>query len=113
VLVVFQVIRRATNYALVKPARETLFTIVSRDARYKAKNFIDTFVYRGGDALGAWSFSLLQAVGLSLAGIAFTAVPIAVIWATVGLYLGRRQSHMAANGKARCNPSPDRSVAAT
>jgi len=113
VLVVFQVIRRATNYALVKPARETLFTIVSRDARYKAKNFIDTFVYRGGDALGAWTFSLLQRVGLSLSGIAFTAVPIAVIWAAVGLYLGRRQSRLAANGETRRIASPDPSVTAT
>lgn len=96
VLVVFQIVRRATNYAVVKPARETLFTIISRDAKYKAKNFIDTFVYRGGDALGAWSFSLLQRVGVSLAAIAFIAVPTALVWTAVGLYLGRRQTRLAA-----------------
>ena len=113
VLVVFQVVRRATNYALVKPARETLFTIVSRDAKYKAKNFIDTFVYRGGDALGAWVFSLLQRVGLSLAGIALAAVPLALLWTAVGLYLGRRQSRLAAaeaNGRIKAT---DRSVTTT
>jgi len=94
VLVIFQVVRRAMNYALVKPARETLFTLVDRNVRYKAKSFIDTFVYRGGDALGAGLFSALTAAGLGLAGVAFTAVPMALVWGAVGLYLGRRQQQL-------------------
>ena len=95
VLVVFQIVRRAGNYALVKPARETLFTLVDRNVRYKAKSFIDTFVYRGGDALGAGMFSTLTAAGLGLAGLAYVAVPLAVVWGAVGLYLGRKQQRMA------------------
>ena len=88
VLVIFQVARRAANYALVRPARETLFTVLSREEKYKAKSFIDTFVYRGGDALGASCFDLLTRFGLGLAGIALTAVPFAVAWGAVGIYLG-------------------------
>jgi AAA family ATP:ADP antiporter len=105
VLVVFQIVRRATNYALVKPARETLFTVVSRDARYKAKNFIDTFVYRGGDALGAWGFSLLQRLGLGLSQLALAAVPLALVWAVVGFFLGRRQRRAAA-GESTTSAEP-------
>ena len=95
VLVVFQVVRRASNYALMRPARETLFTIVPPDQKYKAKSFIDTFVYRGGDAIGATVFESLTRIGLSLAGIAFTAVPVALVWGGIGLYLGRQQHRLA------------------
>ena len=95
VLVVFQVLRRAGNYALARPARETLFTIVNLDQKYKAKSFIDTFVYRGGDALGAAVFKLLGTVGLGLGAIAFVAVPPAILWAFVGVYLGRKQQALA------------------
>ncbi|MCP4292585.1 MAG: MFS transporter [bacterium] len=91
VLVVFQVARRATNYALSRPARETLFTIVSRDQKYKAKSFIDTFVYRGGDMLGATAFSALSSLGIGLSGIAFIAVPPALLWGSLGLFLGKKQ----------------------
>lgn len=94
VLVLFQVLRRASNYALIRPARETLFTTVSREERFKAKNFIDTFVYRGGDSLGSAAFDGLTRLGLGMAGIAWVAVPIAGVWGLVGLWLGRRQATM-------------------
>jgi len=94
VLVLFQVLRRASNYALIRPARETLFTTVSREERYKAKNFIDTFVYRGGDSLGSAMFDGLTRFGLSMGPIAWIAVPIAGIWGVIGWWLGRRQSRM-------------------
>jgi len=97
VLVVFQVVRRAGNYALAKPARETLFTVVDREERYKAKNFIDTFVYRGGDALGAAIFARILATGI--ASVAWIAVPVAAAWAAVALLLGRRQRELAATGE--------------
>lgn len=97
VLVIFQVVRRAGNYALIKPARETLFTLVDRNVRYKAKSFIDTFVYRGGDALGAGLVSLLTASGAGATGIAYAAVPLALVWGVVGLYLGRRQQELVLN----------------
>ncbi|GAB3678185.1 MFS transporter [Salinisphaera aquimarina] len=89
VLVVFQVIRRAGNYAITKPAREMLFSVVSAEDKYKAKNFIDTVVYRGGDAASGWLFTGLSALGLGLAALAFAAVPLAVLWAGVGIALGR------------------------
>lgn len=91
VLVVFQVLRRAANYALARPARETLFTTVDNDVRYKAKSFIDTFVYRGGDALGAGTVEALGVAGLGLGPLALIGVPTAGVWTWLGLYLGRRQ----------------------
>ncbi len=91
VLVAFQVIRRAGEYAVTRPAREILFTVVDIETKYKAKNFIDTVVYRGGDAVSSWIYTALVAVGLSLAGIALIAAPIALLWAAIGLGLGRRQ----------------------
>ena len=89
VLVVFQVVRRAGNFALTRPAREMLFGVIAREDKYKAKNFIDTVIYRGGDAASGWLFTGLTALGLGLAGLAFAAVPLALIWAGVGFYLGR------------------------
>jgi len=99
VLVIFQVVRRAGNYALIRPARETLYTIIPLDQKYKAKSFIDTFVYRGGDALGAGVFDALIRAGLGLAGIAFTAAPIAAVWGVVGLFLGTAQQRLAAKAR--------------
>ncbi len=94
VLVVFQIARRATNYALSRPARETLFTIVSRDQKFKAKSFIDTFVYRGGDMLGASAFAALSSLGIGLSGIALIAVPPAIIWGGFGIFLGKKQKQL-------------------
>jgi AAA family ATP:ADP antiporter len=92
VLVVFQVFRRASNYAVARAARETLYTVVSREDKFKAKSLIDTFVYRAGDQVGAWSYSLMGWLGLSMAGIAFTAVPLACLWWICGFWLGQRQT---------------------
>jgi len=95
IFVLFQVSRRAGNYAIAKPTRETLYTVVEREDKYKSKNFIDTFVYRAGDQVSVWAQWLLHFFGLTMAGIAFTAVPIAGIWLVVGLWLGKKQSLMA------------------
>ncbi len=94
VFVVFQTLRRAGNFSIARPTRETLYTVVSREDKYKAKAFIDTFVYRAGDQLGAWSTGLLMWLGLSMSAIAFAAVPVAGIWLIVGYWLGRRQTEM-------------------
>jgi ATP:ADP antiporter, AAA family len=94
-LVVFIVLRRASNYALTNPATEVLYTVVPREDKYKAKSFIDTFVYRGGDQIAAWTYAGLSALGLSLAGIAFAAIPMAAVWLMIGIWLGRRQAEMA------------------
>lgn len=95
IFVVVQVSRRACNFALARPAREVLFTVLPREDKYKAKSFIDTFVYRTGDQLGAWSSGLMIWLGLGVAGIGFAAVPIALLWLLNGLWLGRRQEKFA------------------
>ena len=71
-LAIFTVLRRASNFALTNPAMEVLFTVVPREDKYKAKNIIETFVYRGGDQLGAWYYAGLAYLGLSLAAISFS-----------------------------------------
>jgi AAA family ATP:ADP antiporter len=91
VLVAFQVVRRAGGYSITGPAREVLFTVVDRETKYKAKNFIDTVVYRGGDAISSWLFAGLKVLGLDLSGIAFLAVPVALVSTAVAWWLGRRQ----------------------
>jgi AAA family ATP:ADP antiporter len=95
ILIVVQVLRRAGNYAVMRPAREMLYVVLGKEEKYKAKNFIDTVVYRGGDAVSAWAYSGLKATGLSLAGIALVAVPLAGIWAWISFRLGKRQTELA------------------
>ena len=89
-VVVLQVVRRAGNYAVTRPAREMLFTRVDREARFKAKPVIDIVAYRGGDMLMAWLFTgLTQGLGLGLAAVAVVGASIAALWSLVGIYLGR------------------------
>lgn len=90
-LIVLEAAFRAVQRGIMRPARETLFTVVPRAQRYKAKAFIDTFVYRGGDAAGAQTEGLLMRLGMGLAGLAAFAVPLAVFWALLGIWLGRIQ----------------------
>jgi AAA family ATP:ADP antiporter len=94
-LVVFGVTRRVGEFALSKPARETLFTAVPREDRYKAKNFIDTVVYRGGDVAAAWAFASLPA---------FFAAGVAVAWTALGAFLGARMKSWTRDD-ARSSPS--------
>jgi ATP:ADP antiporter, AAA family len=88
-IAVFQVVRRAGDYAIARPTREVLFTVVPREDRYKTKGFIDTFVYRLGDQVGAWSVPLLREAGAGLASL--VAVAVAVLWLLNAIWLGRRQ----------------------
>jgi ATP:ADP antiporter, AAA family len=96
VLIVFGVVRRAGEFAIAKPTRETLFNALSPDEKYKAKNFMDTAVYRAGDMASGWIFTGLQYAGLALAGISFLSAPLAAIWAGIGLWLARRHRLIAA-----------------
>jgi AAA family ATP:ADP antiporter len=100
-LVVFQVSRRAGNYAVARPARETLYTVVPREDKFKAKSFIDTFVYRAGDQIGAWSYAFLGWLGLAMTSIAFLTVPVAGLWLLIGLWLGRKQAELSRTGILR------------
>jgi len=94
VIVAFQVLRRAGNFAIARPIREVLFTVVPREDRYKAKSFIDTVVYRLGDQVGAWSFTGIQGLGLGSTGIAGAAIPLSAAWLLNSLWLGRAQDRL-------------------
>ena len=95
VVVVYQVLRRAGNFAFARPTREVLFTVVPREDKYKAKSFIDTVIYRTGDQVGAWSFAAFGFLGLAMTGISIVAVPISIAWLLNALWLGRRQERLA------------------
>jgi AAA family ATP:ADP antiporter len=95
VVAVFQVLRRAGDYAIARPTRELLFTVVPREDRFKAKSFIDTIVYRTGDQVGAWTTALFRGLGMSTAGLSLVAIPIAALWLVNALWLGRRQDLLA------------------
>lgn len=88
-LVVVQVLYRSGRYGLAKPAREVLFTVVSREEKYKSKAFIDAAVYRGGDLVSGWIYAGLAFVGLTIGWISFLAAPAAVLWTIVALRIGR------------------------
>ncbi|HZF20670.1 MAG TPA: MFS transporter [Burkholderiales bacterium] len=94
VLVAFQVLRRAADYAVARPAREMLFTVLGREAKYKSKNFIDTVVFRGGDTVSGWVYAALKGVGLGIAGLAAAAIPGTILWLAVGLWLGARHARL-------------------
>jgi AAA family ATP:ADP antiporter len=89
--VVFSVVRRVGEYALSKPAREVLFTVVSREEKYKAKNFIDTAISRGGDASTAWLVTGLKTLGATTTHIAWALVPMMGLWAWLASVLAREE----------------------
>ena len=90
VVVVAQALRRASNYAFSRPAREVLFTDVPRGAKYEGKNVVDTVVYRGGDAVAGWGFTGLEALGFGLEAIGWGTLPVVAGWALLAHRLGRR-----------------------
>jgi AAA family ATP:ADP antiporter len=88
VVLVFQILRRAGNFAIQRPSREVLYTVLPRTEKYKAKNFNDTFVYRVGDQVGAWSYTLMGSLGLGVSSLALTMVPVSLVWLLLALWLG-------------------------
>ncbi len=86
-----QIVLRISNFSTAQPAREALYTVVEQEVKYKSKSFIDTFVYRLGDSLGAWAVLGLLKLQIVLAGIALLMAPVAALWIHVGRMLGRRQ----------------------
>jgi AAA family ATP:ADP antiporter len=89
VLIGVMVVRRVGEYSIARPARDTLYTVVSREEKYKAKSLIDTFVYRGGDATSASVHALLKSTfELGLVGIAWVGAAVAAAWVLVALRLG-------------------------
>jgi AAA family ATP:ADP antiporter len=94
-LAIFQVARRAAAYALMRPSREILFTVLKREDKYKVKSLTDTLGYRTGDQLGSWYYHGLQALGLSLNTISWIAVPVTAAWCALSFWLARKQATLA------------------
>src|SRR5690348_12626825 len=96
-LAFFQVIRRTGAYALLRPSREILFTVLRREDKYKVKGVTDTLGYRVGDQIGAWSYGGLGANGLhlSLNAISWIAVPVTAGWCGLSIWLARKQRVLA------------------
>lgn len=85
-----QVVRRVSQYAIARPSREICFTVVEQKSRYKAKNVIDTVVYRLGDVTSAWMQAGLRALGLAIPGAAGVGLAVSMLWGGVALMLGKR-----------------------
>ena len=99
-LIVLQAAFSAMQRAIIRPARETLFTVVPREDKYKSKAFIDTFVYRVGDVVGAQVEGLLGRLAMGLAALVTVTVPLAVVWGVLGFWLGRAQHRRVSDGSA-------------
>lgn len=107
-LTAVMVASRAGKYAFARPARETLFNVLSRSEKYKAKSFIDTFVYRTGDVVGALTDRFIRAASLGFHGVCVVAAPLILIWIGVAVWLGfarrnyeSRTERLLADGVAR------------
>ena len=87
VIAALQVIRRSITFGMGKPTSDMLYSVVSPEEKYKAKNFTETALYRGGDLAGAWAVRVMAGIGLS--GISLVCVPLAAIWTATALWLGR------------------------
>jgi len=96
VLILLEATNRAVQRGITRPAREALFTVASREDKYKAKAFIDTFIYRAGDVVGAQTEGLLGRLGLAMGGLVSVVLPLALVWAALALWLGRAQAREAA-----------------
>jgi AAA family ATP:ADP antiporter len=81
-----QVLRRSITFGLTKPTSDMLYSVVSPEAKYKAKNFIETAIYRGGDVISTWTIRFISGIGLS--GVALVCVPIALIWTWLAIWIG-------------------------
>ena len=92
VLIVFGVLRRDGRVHDLQAGTRDVVQRLSPDEKYKAKNFMDTAVYRAGDMASGWIFTGLQHAGIALAGISFLSVPLSAVWAGIGLWLARRHA---------------------
>ena len=87
VIALLQVARRSITFGVGKPTSDMLYSVVSPEEKYKAKNFTETALYRGGDLIGAWAVRMMAGLGLS--GIAIICVPIAAVWTFIAFWLGK------------------------
>ena len=100
VMAIFQALHRATRYAVARPARETLFSVVPPAEKYKAKPLVDVFLYRAGDVTGAGIDGAFRALGLALGWVAAATVPLAAVWAVLAVGLGKAQARRDTGGES-------------
>jgi ATP:ADP antiporter, AAA family len=112
VMMVFQALHRATRFAVSRPSRETLFSVVPTADKYKAKPLIDVFLYRGGDVAGAAIDGAFRAIGLTLVGVAAATVPLAALWTALCLGLGRAQQRLEGEQAAEEQPAAGLTIGA-
>jgi AAA family ATP:ADP antiporter len=105
--IVFNIARRATEFTFTNPSRKILFTVISREDKYKATNFLETFVYRAGDQLAVMGYAGLALLGLSLAGISWIAVAFSLLFVAIAIWLARRQAVLAAAQMQKPVPTSD------
>ncbi|MDE2761529.1 MAG: MFS transporter [Gemmatimonadota bacterium] len=96
VMLIFGAVHRATRYAISRPSRETLFSVVTPSEKYKAKPVVDVFLYRFGDAAGAGIDGLFAALGLTLVWVATSTAPLAAMWIALSVGMGRAQARRVA-----------------
>lgn len=99
VMAIFQALHRATRYAVARPARETLFSVVPPAEKYKAKPLVDVFLYRAGDVAGAGIDGAFRALGLALGWVAAATVPLAAVWVVLSVGLGKAQARRDTGGE--------------
>ena len=95
VLVLLEAANRAVQRGITRPVREVLFTVVAREDKYKAKAFIDTFMYRAGDVVGAQTEGVLGRLGMAVGGLVSLVVPLALVWAGLAIWLGQAHARRA------------------
>ncbi|HAU68580.1 MAG TPA: MFS transporter, partial [Gammaproteobacteria bacterium] len=80
----------AGDYAIMKPARELLFSVVSREEKYKSKNFIDTAILRTGDTISSWLYNGVKILGAGGTAIPAISMAIGCAWCVVAFWLGNQ-----------------------
>ena len=103
VVALLTIARRGLGFAFSKPPTDMLYSVVTAEEKYKAKNFIDTAIYRFGDIVGTWSVKLMMSlsiagkliVSLSIAGVSVVMLPFAALWLFYALWLGREYKRKA------------------
>jgi AAA family ATP:ADP antiporter len=91
-LVIVQILRRGFQYGLERPSREVLFTAVTPEEKYKAKAFIDTVVFRGGDAAAIWAYDAVRSLAPPLWGVTAAMLVVCAGWIGVASFAARRHA---------------------
>lgn len=98
-LIALSILSRAGKYAILNPTSEMLFTIISREEKYKAKNFIDTAIVRSSNVLSSWLISLIKLIGAGSVGVLVVGASLSALWIAIANHLGNRYELVTKNGQ--------------